>query len=252
MTIQFASDLHLEFPENRKFIQDHPLIPMGDVLLLAGDIVPFAVMDQHQDFFDYVSDHFQYTWWIPGNHEYYHSDIRVRSGYVEEHIRSNVTLVNNLSTTVEGVRYIFSTMWTHIRPAYQWDISMGMNDFKLIRDGQYPLSVDQYNQLHHDSLDFIRAQLHTPFDGATVVMTHHVPTYLHYPEKYRGDKLNEGFAIELYDLIHDTGPDFWIYGHHHCHVEPFTIGNTQLITNQMGYVRQEEHRDFSYKSILTI
>lgn len=252
MNIQYASDLHLEFPENRKFIRDNPLLPVGDILILAGDIVPFVQIDQLQDFFNYISDYFQTTWWIPGNHEYYHGDISEKSGTLDESIRPNVHLVNNFSTTQDGVRFIFSTLWSMIRPVNQWQIWQGLNDFKLISNGRAKLSVDDFNGLHRDSLDFVSQELHSPFEGKTVVTTHHVPTLFHYPEKYILDKLNEAFAVELQELILDTQPDYWIFGHHHYNQEAFTLGRTQLLTNQVGYVQYKEHLLFQNDKIITI
>ncbi len=252
MKIQYCSDLHLEFPENERFLKNNPLPASGDILILAGDIVPFAVMDKHQDFFKTVSDNFKYTYWIPGNHEYYRFDVTNKYGTLNEKIRSNVFLVNNISLVHENVKFIFSTLWSKIRPAYQWQIERGMSDFHVIKYNGHRFSADRFNQLHNDSLSFIEQELNKEKSGKTVVATHHVPTLLNYPEKYKGDVLNDAFAVELFDLIEAKGPDFWIYGHTHCNTTDFNIGKTQLLTNQLGYVKYNEHKDFSVKENIEI
>lgn len=244
MKIQYCSDLHLEFRENNEFLRSHPLPPEGNILLLAGDIAPFRGLHQHDDFFDYISEHFDVSYWVPGNHEYYRSDIAEKSGVMNEKIRSNVLLVNNTSVVHDNVKIIFSTLWSKISPGYQWQIERSLNDFHVIKSGGYRFSATRYNELHKESLDFIRQELSENREYATVVVTHHVPTFLHYPEKYKGDALNEAFAVELFDFIETNGPDYWIFGHHHCNIPGFVIGRTQLLTNQLGYVKYNEHREF--------
>lgn len=52
--------------------------------------------------------------------------------------------------------------------------------------------------------------------------------------------LNSAFASEYGDLIADSRIDAWIYGHLHTNIDT-EIGGTRIISNQMGYVFEEEH-----------
>ena len=159
MIIQYASDLHLEFHQNKEFIKNNPLQPVGEVLLLAGDIVLFAEMSKHADFFNYVSDHFQATYWIPGNHEYYHFDAATKCGTLNEKIRNNVFLVNNISIYHKEINFIFSTLWSKINPAHEWHIEHGMSDFLVIKYNVNRFSSVQFNELHNESILFLKQEL---------------------------------------------------------------------------------------------
>ncbi len=252
MIIQYASDLHLEFSQNKKFLLENPLQPVGDILILAGDIVPFGSVEEHADFFNYIADHFQTTFWIPGNHEYYYYDLATKSGILHEAIRSNVFLVNNISVISRNVRFIFSTMWSKITIAHQYAIERGMNDFRLISYKGRRFSTQDFNRLHEESMLFIRESLETKVSEQTIVVTHHVPTFMNYPPMFKGDALNDAFAVELFGLIEAIGPAYWIYGHHHYNQPDFEIGSTILSSNQLGYVQNQEHRLFDTHKCLVI
>lgn len=178
MNIQYCSDLHLEFLDNRKWILDNPIVSKGDILILAGDIVLFKEVHQQQKFFDYVSEHFEHTFWIPGNHEYYNSDIFKRSGSFEEQISANVTLLNNTVKTINGVKLVFSTLWSHISLEKQFIIQQSLSDFRVIRNNQKQLTVADYNQIHSECRLFLEEALKDKTNIPTVVITHLVSVLL--------------------------------------------------------------------------
>jgi len=252
MILQYCSDLHLEFSKNRKFVTKNPLIPGGEVLLLAGDIAPFAMIDQHNDFFDFIADNFKQTYWVPGNHEYYHGDIANKSGQMNEAIRSNVFLINNDVVHLDNVRLIFSTLWSNISTAIYVTVQNRMADFSAIQNGEKAFTPDTNNELHRQCKNFITQTLTDKTDNPTIVVTHHIPTFLNYPVKYKRDVLKEAFAVELFDVIEKSTIDYWIYGHHHVNVPDFVIGKTQLITNQLGYIKYRENRGFRNDAVIEI
>lgn len=209
MKVQYCSDLHLEFPHNKKYLKANPIKPAGEILLLAGDIIPFAEMEKENDFFNFLSDSFEHTYWIPGNHEYYRSDISERTGAFQESIRTNVLLLNNTAIEQNGVRFLFSTLWSRINRALESVILKSMADFRLIRNNGKKFTVDDYDRLHEDCRAFVVNELSDSSDQRTIVVTHHIPTFFNYPEKYRYSELNTAFATELFDLIEPSNVDYW-------------------------------------------
>jgi hypothetical protein len=75
---------------------------------------------------------------------------------------------------------------------------------------------------------------------------------LNYPAKYKGDVLNEAFAVELYDLIEASNIAYWLYGHHHSNIPEFSTGSSKLVTNQLGYVHRNEHALFKTDKCIEI
>jgi predicted phosphohydrolase len=244
MKIQYCSDLHLEFPENRKFLTRNPLDPVGDILLLAGDIVCFRDLEKARTFIDYISDSYSEVYWVPGNHEYYGSDILEKPNPLWENIRPNVHLVNNQIVDHGGIKFIFSTLWSRISPPLQWDIQRSISDFSAITYERGKFTAGRFTFLHEESLAFLKNALLSTGDMPTVVVTHHVPTLMNYPSVYKKSPLTEAFAVELFDLIETSGAARWIYGHHHVNTPEFNIGQTKMLTNQLGYVHHHEHGSF--------
>lgn len=53
-----------------------------------------------------------------------------------------------------------------------------------------------------------------------------------------------GGTVELGNYIAGSGIDYWIYGHSHTNIDA-KIGNTQCLSNQLGYTFSNEHHHFS-------
>lgn len=246
MKIQFASDLHLEFPANSRFLKNNPIQPIGDVLVLSGDIGYLNHESYSTNrFWDWASDHFDKVLVIPNNHEFYSGyDLSNMSDDLVISIRSNIDLCYNKSVVIGDVEFVLTTLWSWIQPDAARSIERSISDFRFIRSNNQRLTVDAFNELHVQCCDFLKKTLSKRKVGKRVVVSHHVPTDLCLSEEFKGSILNGAFVVDLTDFITGSDIDYWIYGHSHRNIGEVIISQTKLISNQLGYVDLEEHKTF--------
>lgn len=251
MKIQYCSDLHLEFDHNDKFLRNKPLTINGDILILAGDIIPLNDKFLSNPFFRFVSDNYKKVFWIPGNHEFYHNDITEYSHSYNIKISANIDIVNNLEITYENIRFVFSTLWSKISYSNEKMIETSVSDFECISKKDKKFKAADFNKLHIESLNFIKQSLEKK-NSKTVVVTHHLPSSFCNSALHNNSPINEAFCVDLSEYIDGCNANFWIYGHSHFNQKPIYLGKTVLLTNQLGYVHYNEHEKFSHKAYFSI
>ena len=157
MKIQYCSDLHLELRDNSQFIEQNPIEVKGDILILAGDITYRSEMHFKHPFFDFISDNFKTVYLISGNHEFYKAcDLKVQDEPELKKIRENVFIVNNKSILIEDINFIFTTLWSEIKPLNEFNITSYITDFHLIKYHSNKLTVNDFNNFHKASLQFLK------------------------------------------------------------------------------------------------
>lgn len=90
------------------------------------------------------------------------------------------------------------------------------------------------------SVDFIRKSVEESTAKHIVVVTHHLPTLQVVAPAHKNSVLNSAFASEYGNMIHDSRIDTWIYGYSHTNID-VEIGNTNVLSVQMGYIFEIEH-----------
>jgi len=251
MRIQYCSDLHLEFDQNSRYLRNNPLIVSGDILILAGDIIPLHDEYLKDPFFSFISNNYKQVFWIPGNHEFYHKDLEAFSKSYNIKLRNNINIVNNICLLYEGIQFVFSTLWTYISLDKKKLIEQSVSDFDCITIKNKKLRTEDYNLLNIDSLSFIKKSL-IDKNSKTIVVSHHLPSNLCNSSIHNNSPINDAFCIDLTEFIESCNANFWIYGHSHFNQKPLYLNNTVLLTNQLGYVISNEHGSFKHNAYISI
>lgn len=249
MKIQIVSDLHLEFTANREWVAKNHIIPIGDVLLIAGDTYCLSHPEHAASFLQRVSDDFHLIISTLGNHEFYGSNIEQANPVYRYYESYNHLVLNNQNFIYQGIRFICSVLWSHVPSYHLYDVQNGINDYRhiyKINEGgnYYPIRVEDTNALHELSYRFIEQAIAEKHSGPTILLTHHMPSYKSISPRYKNSRISSAFAANM-DALIEANPQisYWFYGHAHD-FHKMKINNCTLIRNPLGYVDQGEHQGF--------
>lgn len=253
MKIQYCSDLHMEFPENRDFVNTHTLNVTGEVLVVAGDVGYLNAPDTlNLPFWEWASANYREVLIVPGNHEFYNK--MNLNEYVDEWkkmLLHNVGFYHNKVIRIEDTDFILSTLWTKIPPAREEDIQNGMNDYYHILYSDKPLSPYHINEEFERNILFIKDSVSKSTAEKIVVVTHHIPSFKALLGRRKNDELNSAYATELDEYICGSRISAWIYGHNHYGTD-LMIGATRLVSNPLGYVSYGQHIGFDNSAMIEV
>ena len=234
MKIQLLSDLHNEFyrPDNPPEIEQ----TSADVIVLAGDI------DVGLDGVVWASNEAERLGkrilYVAGNHEFYHQDIALLDKMRQVAAKSEwVDLLENDRLVIDGVRILGCTLWTDYqaigdRKANMEVVQRSLNDHRMVSYGGRIFLPEDALEIHQKSRAWLEDVLSQPFDGVTVVITHHGPHMLCQHPDFPMGAIGTAFLSDLSDLVELV--DVWCFGHTHANVDD-KVGKCRLVSNQRGY-----------------
>ncbi len=233
MKIQIASDLHLEWVRHR-FPEARPLTPApdADLLVLAGDI------HSHDGALAAFRDWPVPVVYVAGNHEAYGTNLNGLLDHLRQEAQDhNIHFLELRGLELQGVRILGATMWTDYElmgtaHAAMAHAQRNLMDHRAIGSGNGLFTPEKALERHRNSLTWLRAHLAQPFEGKTVVVTHHGPHPDGVAPQYKGDPLNGAFFSDLRHLMGDV--DLWVHGHTHSTVD-LQEGRCRVLANPRGY-----------------
>jgi predicted phosphodiesterase len=250
MKVQLASDLHLEHIEG-SFRGERLIRPAfgAEILVLAGDIA------EGTRAIELFGDWPVPVLYVAGNHEYY-GGRRWEQKRADMRRASQGTSVLFLDCDAadlmqfeawhaarmggaNDVRFLGCTLWTDYRyrcnrtqSQLMENAELRIADHRLIRTENGNFRAEDALRDHERTRLWLEQELAVPFDGKTVVISHHGPHALSVHPRYAGDALNGAFVSDLSDLLPRV--DLWLHGHVHDSCD-YRVGRCRVVANPRGY-----------------
>lgn len=231
MKIQFMSDLHCEMHMDGGLRMLDELPVVGDVLVIAGDLATYKDIIPAVDG---LCSKFPEVVFVPGNHEYYFSD---RNAVHNNRIKltnrfKNFHWLNGDVVEIKGQRFVGATGWFKDSPN-NWVYENQLNDFRLIV-GYKKWVYEVHNEHRQFLLENVK-----PGD---VVITHHAPTSLSVPGRFKTSQLSRFYVAEFQDVIEKCQPKLFIHGHTHNPCDYEVLG-CRVVCNPHGYIGEPNEFD---------
>jgi Icc-related predicted phosphoesterase len=222
---------------------------------------------------------------VPGNHEYDNLDWDEAHQRLQATCaRLQITWLDRQVLTLQGVRFVGSTLWSdfdalgplagqtvpdplvdkipahfshpnspYTRQLKARDKAFRAADFYLRKTGTtragQPFLSAPMRELALESQDWLKAQLATPFEGPTVVVTHFAPSLLSADPRYGRTPGTAGFCNALDPLLAQA--QLWLHGHLHCPMDYTHLG-CRVVANPLGYARKGEQAQFQAELVISL
>ncbi len=265
MKIQFVSDVHIEFTHElsnlcKSIAHTFEFIPQtdADVIVVAGDI--WYQLHGIKWCEELSRLHNKPVVVIYGNHDYWLAGKKNNKG-IDALIKAAREYANNSDAEIfflendelilDGVRFLGCTMWTSYKngdPFVMMKARQVMADFAAIPGKITPADL---LTRHKESRAWLTGELAKDFDGKTVVITHHAPSYISLSEWELHQHTAAAYHDKLEDLMFDYHPSLWIHGHvHRCN--DYRMGGTRVVSNTRGYHGEQTIEGFDAGKIIEV
>lgn len=234
------SDLHTEFNDKIGPLK----VPEAEVCICAGDICDGGPANAVRYLGEHVSRSMPVIF-VPGNHEYYRSSTveGLKEAFeTASEFYPSVHVLTRRAITLGGYRFVGATLWSdfNLYGNMNWAMHSAqteLNDYRKIKLSKEPFrrfTSGHASRFNHLDKHFIRCTLDEPYDGPTVVVTHHAPSVLSLAAEFAGAPLTPSFVSNLEPDIAKYQPVAWVHGHLHNRSD-YNIVDTRVICNPRGY-----------------
>lgn len=212
---------------------------------------------------------------VPGNHDFWNTDVRMISGapyawgngeasyfvkcdrtwgQASKEMQSEaamsdsaVCVLDNNTIILNGVRFIGSTLWYKALDLTGWEVAL-INDYRRIFNEDRQLITPAWvHERHEESVAYINSELNKPFDGKTVLLTHH-PAWI--APGLDDKQCPKAYGTDL-ESLWSGRVDLMVHGHFHTPVDT-VVNGTRIICNPRGYPSEDTRRTFKKNFIVEI